>query len=165
MKFSIASSLCLSLAIACSLPVHAAQTSETSDQVPSKIFAQQIADNLVAEHRDLRDVIFHVTPPGSVDNVAIASFTTSERGRKSGPDDLGVIKTGKPLVEVQKDGVRIGVLLPLEDADRQVIGALGLVFSYRAGQDPYAFLLRAEKIRDQIASEIISVQALVATEH
>src|SRR6202011_2773421 len=131
-------------------------------QPPNPIYAQRLVTEVINTHPDMLDMIFHVTPPNSSDNVAIAAYTAKERGAKSGEDDLGVIATGKPLVEVQKDGVRIGVLLPLKDGAAQTIGALGLMYDYRAGQDEQEFLRRSEKIRDELASRISSRAALFA---
>jgi hypothetical protein len=131
-------------------------------QPANPIYAQRLVTVVVNKHPDMLDLIFHVTPPNSSDNVAIAAYTAKERGAKSGEDDLGVISTGKPVVEVQKDGVRIGVLLPLKDGSAQTIGALGLMYDYHAGQDEQEFLRRSEKIRDELASRISSRAALFA---
>lgn len=160
MKHSIPSRQLVTLTIACVFSMPAAHAADTPEHPPTAIVAQQIADRLVAGHPDLLDVIFHVTPPGSADNVAIASHTDAERGLQSGEDDLGVITTGKPLVEVQKDGARIGVLVPLKDKSERTIGALGLMYAYRAGQSEHEFLHRSEEIRDQLAKDIPSREAL-----
>jgi len=129
-------------------------------QSSNPISAQRLVSDLINTHPDMLDVIFHVTPANSSDNVAIAAYTAKERGEKSGDDDLAVMATGKPLVEVQKDGVRIGVLLPLKDRTGQTIGALGLMYAYHAGQDEKQFLQRSEMIRDQLAGRITSSTAL-----
>lgn len=71
-----------------------------------------------------------------------------------------MIATGKPLVEFQKDGARIGVVLPLHDKARHTIGALGLMYMYYAGEDQAAFLNRSQKIRDQVSKEIASKDVL-----
>jgi ABC-type sugar transport system substrate-binding protein len=133
-------------------------------QPSNPIFAQRLVEKTIKAHRDMLDVIFHVTPPNSTDNMAIAAYTAKERGAKSGDDDLGVITTGKPVVEVQKDGVRIGVLLPLKDRSGSIIGALGLMYTYHAGQKEKDFLHRSEKIRNNLAKQIASREALFEKE-
>ena len=133
-------------------------------QPSNPIFAQRLVERTIKAHRDMLDVIFHVTPPNSTDNIAIAAYTAKERGAKSGDDDLGVMTTGKPIVEVQKDGVRIGVLLPLKDRNGKIIGALGLMYKYHAGQKETDFLHRSEKIRDHFAKQIVSREALFEKE-
>jgi hypothetical protein len=92
--------------------------------------------------------------------MAVAAYADKERGLKSGADDLGVIVTGKPLVEVQKDGVQIGVVLPLKDRGGETIGSFGLMYTYHAGEDEKVYLVRSEKIRDQIAKAVASRGAL-----
>jgi hypothetical protein len=55
------------------------------------------------------------------------------------------MKAGAPVSEVQKDGKRIGVLLPLYDHSLHTIGSLGLMFRYHPGDDQSAFLKKAER--------------------
>jgi hypothetical protein len=119
---------------------------------------------VVKSHPGMLDAIFHMTLPGEGDNMAVAAYADKERGLKSGADDLGVIVTGKPLVEVQKDGVQIGVVLPLKDRGGETIGAFGLMYTYHAGEDEKVYLVRSEKIRDQIAKAVASRGALFQKE-
>ena len=122
--------------------------------------AKSLAESVVSSQTDVLDAIFHVTPPGTSQNYAVAAHTPSEQGSKSGEDDLSVIKTGNPLVEVQKDEKRIGVLVPLFDHHHQTIGAIGLMYVYPDGADKDVFLRRSEKIRDSLAQKIDSKEAL-----
>ena len=146
--------------MAASLGVAVVHARHSEPQPPNPIYAQRLVTEVINTNPDMLDVIFHVTPPNSNDNVAIAAYTAKERGAKSGEDDVGVIATGKPIVEVQRDGGSIGVLLPLKDEAAQTVGALGLMYDYRAGQDEQEFLRRSEMIRDQLASRIPSRAAL-----
>lgn len=148
--------LALFIILGCAQLLAAKQEAQPSNP----IFAQRLVEKTIKTHRDMLDVIFHVTPPNSTDNIAIAAYTAKERGAKSGDDDLGVMTTGKPVVEVQKDGVRIGVLLPLKDRSGSTIGALGLMYTYHAGQKENDFLHRSEEIRDRLAKQIASREAL-----
>jgi len=67
----------------------------------------------------------HVTPPNSADNVIIAS-NFGRIGKKADADDLEVIKTGKPKMEVGKTGDRFSVELPLQDVSGDTVGALAV---------------------------------------
>lgn len=146
----------LALTLSCAAPMLASQ-----EQSPKEIlYAKQLVLETVKANPGMLDMILHVTAPGQTDNYAIAAYTKKEEGGKSGDDDLGVIKTGKPLVEVQKDGVRIGVLVPLKDAQDTVIGALGLMFTYQKGEDTQPYLARAKQIRDEVSHRIASREAL-----
>ena len=145
------------LAACISRPVTAVAADWVRNPAP---YAKALAENIVNSRSDILDVIFHVTPPGTTDNYAVAAHTTSEQGSKSGEDDLAVIQSGKPLVEVQKDGKRIGVLLPLFDRSRHTVGAIGLMYVYKSGEDQQIFLRRSEQTRDLLAWKIPSKEAL-----
>ncbi|WP_206243431.1 hypothetical protein [Novosphingobium terrae] len=122
--------------------------------------AQALVDEVVAENPELLDVLLHVTPPGESRNIVIAAHLPKDLGEVSGEDDLGVARTGKPLVEVQKDGVRIGVLLQLRDAQHRPIGAVGIMSRWKQGDSQKAALARAIDIRDLMAQRITALPAL-----
>jgi hypothetical protein len=122
--------------------------------------AQALVDGVIARHPDMLDMLLHVTPPGGRQNLVIASHIPQNLGEISGEDDLGVAKTGKPIVEVQKDGVRIGVLLPLYDGSHRSIGAVGLMFPWHQGDSQASVLKRAVTIRDHLARKIPSRASL-----
>lgn len=123
-------------------------------------YAKELANRVVKEHPDMLDVIFHMTPPDATENFAVAAYTAKEQGLKSGEDDISVMKTRKPTVEVQKDGVRIGVLVPLHDRSSKTIGTLGLMYPYKTGEDEKKFLQVSEQIRDGLAKQIPSRSSL-----
>lgn len=123
--------------------------------------AQRLADSIVAKHAGMLDVIMHVSPAANVKNIVIAAHLKHANGEASGEDDIGVMRTGAPLVEVQKDGVRIGVLVQMRDAHKRVIGALGLMYPYKPGDDAEAVLRRSFGIRDALATRVASSDALV----
>jgi hypothetical protein len=122
--------------------------------------AQSLVEQVVHANPDMLDVLMHVTPPGQPQNIVVAAHLTAANGEASGDDDLGVMQTGKPIVEVQKDGVRIGVLVQMQDVAARPIGALGLMYPYHPGDDQNAVLRRSLAIRDQLAHEIPSRSAL-----
>ncbi len=123
--------------------------------------AQAVADDIVARNPDMLDVILHVSPTPSAANIVVAAHLRHANGEPSGEDDLGVMTTGAPLVEVQKDGVRIGVLVQMRDAGRHPIGAIGLMYPYKPGDDAEAVLKRSFAIRDALAAQTPSRDALV----
>lgn len=137
-----------------------ASTSGHTEPVRSAAPAQRLVDDIIGRHPELLDVLLHVTPPDRLKNTVIAAHLPQDVGEVSGDDDLGVASTGKPLVEVQKDGIRIGVLLQLRDARHHAIGAIGLMFPWHAGDRQAVFLARAKRIRDEIAARIVSRQSL-----
>ncbi len=129
-------------------------------QIPVKIYAQELVDRTAAQNPDLLVVVMHVTPPKSPDNVIIAS-NIGRIGKLGDEDDMRVINTGKPNLEVAHGGHRYEVELVLRDAVGETIGALGLVWPYRAGQDRAPFEAKAEKIRDALERRILNTANLM----
>jgi hypothetical protein len=127
---------------------------------PAKIYAQTLIDRAVARHPDVLVLAMHVTPPKSTDNVIVAS-NIGRIGKKADEDDLAVIRTGKPKLEVNATGDRFEVELPLPDVSRKTIGALGVVFPYKPGDDKTARQKEAEAIRDELARRISHVANLM----
>src|ERR1700687_5091952 len=112
-------------------------------QEGKKIYAQKLLDETLSKHKDVVIMAMHVTPPGKTDNVVIAS-NIGRIGKKADEDDLRVIQTGKPNLEVNKAGDRFEVELLLQDLSHRTVGALGLVFPYKAGDDKLALQRKAE---------------------
>ena len=129
-------------------------------QIPLKIYAQELVDRTVAANPDLLIIVMHVTPPKSRENVIIAS-NIGRIGKPGDEDDLRVIETGKANLEVAANGERFEVELPMRDVNGATIGALGLVWPYRAGQDQAPFAAKAERIRDGLAKRTLNVANLM----
>ena len=127
---------------------------------PERIYAQALVNRMVQKYPDLLVVALHVTPPEESDNVIIAS-NIGRIGKKADAEDLRVIATGETLAKVNKNGDRFEVELPLMDASRKPIGALAIVFPYKAGDDASMFKTRAEKVRDELAGEIPALAKLM----
>ena len=142
----------LILACALALPVGA--------QISLKIYAQELVDQIVAKNPDLLVVAMHVTPPKSASNVIIAS-NIGRIGKPGDDDDMRVINSGKPNLEVAHGGHRYEVELVMHDVVGETIGALGLVWPYKAGQDKAAFEKKAVKIRDAMARRILNTANLM----
>src|SRR5258708_23796255 len=100
-------------------------------QIPVKIYAQELVDRVVAQNPDLLVVAMHVTPPKTTENVIIAS-NIGRIGKPGDEDDMRVINTGKPNLEVAHGGHRYEVELVLRDVAGETLGALGLVWPYKA---------------------------------
>jgi hypothetical protein len=129
-------------------------------QVPLKIYAQELVDQVVAKNPDLLVVAMHVTPPKATQNIIIAS-NIGRIGKPGDKDDLRVIETGEPNLEVAHGGERYEVELVLRDVAGATVGALGLVWPYKAGQDPAPFGAKARRIRDGLARRILNTANLM----
>jgi hypothetical protein len=144
----------LFLTTAIAWPLYAGST-----RAPEKIYAQELVNRIVAKYPDLLVVAMHVTPPKGSENVVVAS-NVGRIGKKADAEDLKVIRTGETLAKVNKNGDRFEVELVLHDALRNPIGALALVFPYKAGDNPSQFKKRAEMIRDELGAQIPQVAKL-----
>lgn len=122
-------------------------------QTPARIYAQELVDQTLATHPDIAIMAMHVTPPKQADNVIIAS-NIGRIGKKADEDDMGVVNTGKPVLEVNKEGDHFEVELPLQDVTNDTVGALSIVYPYQAGDDKAALAKKAEAVRDQLKRKI-----------
>jgi hypothetical protein len=119
-----------------------------SAQEAKKIYAQKLLDETLAKHKEVVIMAMHVTPPGKTDNVIIAS-NIGRIGKKADEDDMRVIETGKPNLEVNKKGDHFEVELVMQDQSGKTIGAVGIVFNYEKGKEA-EFHKNAEQIRDEM---------------
>jgi hypothetical protein len=122
---------------------------------PAAAFAQQLVDATLDRHPELLILALHVQPPGAPAVVIIAS-NIGRIGKKADEDDMGVIRTGKPVLEVNEAGNRFEVELVLLDAAGQNIGAVSSVFAYKPGTDREALHRQGERIRDELRRHIQS---------
>ncbi len=128
-------------------------------QTPPKTYAQHLVDETLAAHPDIAIMAMHVTPPKQTDNVIIAS-NIGRIGKKADSDDMGVVNTGKPVLEVNKEGDHFEVELPLQDVTDDTVGALSIVYPYQAGDDKAALAKRAGAVRDELRRKISNVANL-----
>ncbi|SIT47790.1 conserved exported hypothetical protein [Paraburkholderia piptadeniae] len=142
--------LFLSTAFVLAMPAYAQST--------APIFAQQLVDKALAAHPELTVLALHVTPPAAADNIIIAS-NIGRIGKKADDDDLSVLNTGKPRIEMTKSG-DLSVEVPMHDHGGQTIGVVGETFRYHAGDDKSKTVELAEQVRDELASQTPSLAKL-----
>jgi hypothetical protein len=130
----------------------------TSAQEGKKIYAQKLLDETLAKHKDVIIMAMHVTPPGQSENVIIAS-NIGRIGKKADEDDLRVIETGKPNLEVNKKGDHFEVELVMQDQFGKTIGAVGIVFMYEKGKEA-EFQKKAEQVRDEMKQKTPTIAKL-----
>ena len=131
-----------------------------SAQAPTETYAQHLVTWSLACHPELKSLTFHVTPPGTATNIIVAA-NVAPLGKAADADDLQVIKTQKAVVEVARSGDALAVELPLLDASRRVIGALGIHLAYCADAQRSELEAQAVKIRDELARRISHVANLL----
>jgi hypothetical protein len=68
--------------------------------------------------------------------------------------------TGKPNLEINSTGKRFESELQLHDRRGRVIGAVGIVVGYKAGDDKEALRARAERIKAELEKRIPDAASL-----
>jgi hypothetical protein len=126
-----------------------------------KIYAQKLVDETLAKHKEIVIMAMHVTPPGKTENVIVAS-NIGRIGKKADEDDMRVIETGKPNLEVNKKGDHYEVELVLEDQSGKTIGAVGIVFLYEKGKEA-EYQKKAEQVRDEMKQKTPTIAKLFET--
>jgi hypothetical protein len=129
-----------------------------SAQENKKIYAQKLLDETLAKHKEVVIMAMHVTPPGKPDNVIIAS-NIGRIGKKADEDDMRVIETGRPNLEVNKKGDHYEVELIMQDLSGKTIGAVGIVFNYEKGREA-EYQKNAERIRDEMKEKTLTIAKL-----
>jgi len=124
-------------------------------------YAQTLTTKTVAKHPELLVMMIHATPPAGKRNVIIGS-NIGRFGKAADEDDLRVIDKGSTNLELGGDKDRFETELPLNDAKGHRIGALGLVFPFKAGDDKEVIHRKSLAIRDEVAPAIPSSAALFA---
>jgi hypothetical protein len=127
-------------------------------QEGKRIYAQTLLDETLAKHKEVVIMAMHVTPPGKAENVIIAS-NIGRIGKKADEDDMRVIETGKPNLEVNKKGDHFEVELVMQDQSGKTIGAVGIVFMNEKGKEA-EFQKKAEQIRDEMKQKTPTIAKL-----
>jgi iron complex outermembrane receptor protein len=128
--------------------------SARSSTSQSKILAQKLVDDLAAKHADLVRIALHLMPPNGSENIIVACNIAARVGRKSDPEDLRAMQTGKPVV-LKEEG-NFDVTLPLHTASGRTIGAIGLTFKPKGNEHGAAAAARAEKMAAEVEKRITS---------
>lgn len=148
----------LCVVAAAALPL-GAQTPVTP--APANLYAQYLVDTTILWHPELRELDLHATPPGDAASKIVASKNPGRIGHQSDSDDVRVIKTGEPRVEINPSGDQnVEAEVQLFDVERRPIGALEMTFPYVAGLDQDALVRTAADIRDQLSRRILDEASL-----
>jgi hypothetical protein len=115
-----------------------------------KIFAQKLVEEVLAKYSEVTGVEIAVRSPETCSTVAATD--PKDVGEKCDKDELDPMRTGQPSVEKERDG--FDVTLPLHDAAGQVIGAVGMGFKLKSGQERSTVLEQARQIVQEMEAQI-----------
>ena len=136
---------------------------EAAQRAHETIYAQQLVERTTARHRELVEFDLHMREPRSGDRIIVAAKSAKRIGAKSDADDLDVVKTGTPFVEVNRRADQnVEVHLPLLDMTGKVIGEVEMTFPYPPGSglDKDALIRAGELIRDEVSQQIPNEAAM-----
>lgn len=118
--------------------------------------AQKLVDDALAAHPEVILMAIH----GGAPKYDIIASNFGRIGKLGDEDDLRCIRTGKNNLEVDATGKHFEAELPLKDKAGKTIGALGVVFNYKPGDDKAAKEKIAIDIRDAMKARIASEKSL-----
>ncbi len=121
-------------------------------------FAQKLVDEALAKHPEILLIAIHATPPGHKNVIVASNF--GRIGKIGDEDDMRCIHTG--VSNLEENGPHFEDELILQDASGKTIGALGVVFNYKAGDDKAALQKIAEQTRDEMKAKLPSSKKLFA---
>jgi len=131
----------------------------TQNPTPNS-YAQKLVNETLAKHPDVVILAMHVVSRNGGTDYPILASNIGRYGKKADEDDLRVIKTGQNNLEVNKTGNHFEVELPLKDVHNKTIGAVGVVFNYKPGDDKQAMEQKAIAIRDELTAATPSADRL-----
>ena len=168
---SIAKSI-LAIALASSVTLGASKAGAAAEKnwtpPATKIYAQALSDQIMAQHPELLSVTFHGVPPNMTKVYTMFAGSFPERiGNPDDPDDIDVSTKGITIVDprwhrtndAQKKFV---VLLPLRDASAQNIGLIVYAFKNDtpSANDERKYYMAALSMRDDLEKKIPTYAAL-----
>jgi hypothetical protein len=113
-------------------------------------FAQKLVDEALARHPEVLLLALHAGAP----KYDIVASNFGRIGKLGDEDDLRCIRTGKDNLEVNKEGIHFEDQTPLRDQSGKIIGAIGIVFSYKQGDDKMKLQAIAKQIQAEMKASI-----------
>lgn len=120
--------------------------------------AQKLLDEQLAKHPEVILMAIH----GGAPKYDIIASNFGRIGKLGDEDDLRCIHTGKNNLEVDKTGKHFEAEIPLKDKAGKTIGALGVVFNYKPGDDKAANEKIAMQIGKEMAAQLPTSKSLFA---
>src|SRR5579859_1574415 len=115
-------------------------------------YAQKLVEDALAKHPEVILIAIHAQPPGHKNLIVASNF--GRIGKIGDEDDLRCIRTGKSNLELNSTGKHFEDELILLDASAKTIGALGVVFNYKPGDDKAALAKIADQVRDEMKAKL-----------
>jgi hypothetical protein len=158
------------IAIACVVPLFAQQTRDEAVKGMRKVqpsemdatytqpapFAQKLVNEALERHPEVLLMAIHAQPPGHGNVIVASNF--GRIGKRGDEDDMRCIHTGKSNLEV--NGPHFEDELALKDASGRTVGALGVVFNYKPGDDKEHLIGIADEIGREMQKRLPNADRL-----
>src|ERR1700676_2152708 len=115
-------------------------------------YAQKLVDEALEKHPEVILIAIHAQPPGHKNLIVASNF--GRIGKIGDEDDLRCIHTGKSKLELNSTGKHFECEFILLDGSGKTIGALGVVFNYKPGDDKAAMAKIADQVRDEMKAKL-----------
>lgn len=172
MKTATAIFFVATLIVLCVVPASAQETREQAIAGMRKVdakemdptytkpapYAQKLAEEALAKHPEVILIAVHAQPPGHRNLIVASNF--GRIGKIGDEDDLRCIRTGNSNLELNSTGKHFEDELILLDASGKTIGALGVVFNFKPGDDKIALAKIADQVRDEMRPKLPNQAAL-----
>jgi hypothetical protein len=135
-------------------------TVDPSVMDPTFTHPAPLAQKLVDEALTARPEVILMAIHGGAPKYDIIASNFGRIGKLGDEDDLRCIQTGKNNLEVDASGKHFEAEVPLRDNAGTIVGALGVVFNYKSGDDKLANERIAMAISSHMAAQISSAKSL-----
>lgn len=133
----------------------------------TKIYAQALSEEVMANHPELLSITFHGVPPGLSKVYTMFAGSYLDRiGNPDDPDDIDVIVKGITIVDPRwgrhDPKSKFVMMMPLRDAAGNNLGLLVAAYKYdlAEGKGEKDFFLAGTALRDDLAKKIPNYEAL-----
>ena len=120
-------------------------------------FAQKLIDEALAKHPQVLLLAIHAGAP----KYDIIASNFGRIGKLGDEDDLRCIHTGKDNLEVNQKGNHFEDQTPLRDKNGRIIGAIGIVFSYKPGDNKEELQKVAREVSNEMQAQIPDAHRLL----
>lgn len=128
--------------------------------IPSDSYAQWLVDQTLDKHPNLVILALHAPTPRNT-HYPIVGSNIGRIGKKADEDDMHVITSGEAKLEFNETRDRYEVEEPLLDASGKIIGAVGVVYPFKEGDDLTARKTEADAIQGELKSQIPALARLL----
>lgn len=141
-------------------PVTAAASTRRQRGKHPDIYAQQLVDQMVARHPEVKSVELALLSTKGC--ATVAATAAEDIGEACDNDENTPMKTGRPFVEApSKDDPVYDITQAIHDASGKLIGAVGMDID-PAGRARKAVVAQAEAVRKEMETLIPSKEKLLA---